>query len=386
LFEEPRAENIIRLMAFAPLLAATGSIKTALLRRALNIRPLAINAIIQAVVQTVVAIALAKSLGVWALVVGSLFAAFVGSVISHIIAPYRPRLLLDKVAAGPLLRFGRWIFLMGVIEMIGEAAIRVTIARQLSTTDLGLYYLGARLALLPYTIVREVIDNVTFPLHAKLQAQDDKAGRAFRGSLIGAWAVLLPGYAVLLVLTTGIVQEVLGAHWSGTEPVIRVLVFVGIVGVISVAANPLLEGRGIPSFVAMTTAVRTLVIVSLAWILARRFGIAGAALAWLLAEGVVQIICGFKVNRILNRPFLGIWKSSGAIMISAGAAAAVAFLCEQLVSDFAGVVLAAIVGCGVAALSLWFLDHFWRLGLLKDLAELFPFVGSILRPRDRVTT
>jgi PST family polysaccharide transporter len=386
LFEEPRAENIIRLMAFAPLLAATGSIKTVQLHRALNLRPMAINAILQAITQTVVAIALAKSLGVWALVVGSLSAAFVGSVISHIIAPYRPRLLLDKVAAGPLLNFGRWILLIGIIEIIGETVIRVTIARQLSTFDLGLYYLGARLALLPYTIVSEVISHVTFPMHAKLQVQDNKAGRTFRGSLIGAWAVLVPGYAVLLVLATGIVQEVLGAHWSGTAPAIRVLAIVGIVSVISLGVNPLMEGRGAPSFVAMTAAVRTVVIVSLAWVLAGRFGIAGAALAWLLGEVVVQIISGLKVRRVLNRPFSGLWRSIGAIVVSAGIAASAAFLCEHLVAGLTGVILAAISGCGVAVLSLWLFDHFWRLGLLKDLAELFPFVGSILRPRDRVTT
>lgn len=383
LFEEPRAENIIQLMAFAPLLAATGSIKTVHFHRSLNLRPLAINAIAQAIVQTVVAIALAKTLGVWALVVGSLCAAFTGSVISHIMAPYRPRLLLDRVAAGSLLNFGRWILLIGVIDIAGEAAIRVTIARQLSTLDLGLYYLGARLALLPYTVVKEVVSNVTFPLHARLQDRDDSAGRAFRGSLIGAWAVLVPGYAVLLVLATGIVHEVLGAHWGGTEPAIRVLSFIGIVGVISVAANPLLEGRGTPSFVAMTMAVKTFLIVCLAWFLASRFGIAGAALAWLLAEFAVQIICGLKISRVLDRPFSGLWKSGGAILVSAGAAALTAHLCEQWLAGLPGVIVAAIAGCGVAVLSLWLLDRAWRLELLDDLARLFPIVGSFRGPRGR---
>lgn len=385
LFEEPRAENIIQVMAFPPLLAATGSIKTVLLRRAFNLRPLAINAISQAIIQTVVAIALAKVLGVWALVVGGLAAALVGAVISYIIAPYRPRLMLDRVAAAPLLRFGRWVFVGGVVEIAGDAAIRVTIARQLSTIDLGLYYLGARLALLPYTIVSEVIGHVTFPLHAKLQSYDEEAGRAFRGSLVGAWALLVPGYAVLLILTTGIVHEVLGSHWSGTESVIRVLAFVGVIGVISVGTYPLLAGRGAPRFIAMMSAVRSLVIVLSAWSLAGHFGIAGAALAWLLAEGVVQIISIHQVGRILVRPFSGLWRSGGAILTSAGAAALAAFLCEHLIAGLPGVILAAITGCGVAVMSLWFLDRLWHLGLLKDLTELFPIVGSVFGHQGRIT-
>ena len=107
---------------------------------------------------------------------------------------------------------------------------------------------------------------------------------------------------------------------------------------------------------------------------------------WLLGEFVVQIISGLKARRVLDRPFSGLWRNIGAIVVSAGTAASAAFLCEHLVAGLLGVILAAISGGGVAVLSLWFFNHFWRLGLLKDLAELFPFVGSILRPRDRVTT
>ena len=137
-FEEPRAELIIRVLALRPLLEAFASIKVVDLNRALRFRALAFLRLPEALASTVIAIALAPSLGVWALVAGSLAGPAVVLVLSYFLAPYRPRFLLDRPAAASLIQFGRWIFTVSIISVLGTALLRLVIARQLGTVELGL--------------------------------------------------------------------------------------------------------------------------------------------------------------------------------------------------------------------------------------------------------
>ena len=115
LFEETRAVNVIRLLALGPVIDATRSARTTELTRALEFRSLTYISLTAAAVHALVAIALAPSAGVWAMVVGSLAGMLAGSLVSYRVAPYRPRLLVDRDAARPLFTFGRWVFVSGVI-------------------------------------------------------------------------------------------------------------------------------------------------------------------------------------------------------------------------------------------------------------------------------
>ncbi len=372
LFGEPRAENIIRVLALGPMLTAAASIRIVDLTRSLEFRPLAIMNFSTAVAQTGVAIGLAGPLGVWALVIGSLAGAFIRMVLSYKFAPYRPRLSLDWSATGFLFQFGKWILLTGIIGMLGEVALKAAVARQLGTVDLGLYYLGARLALLPNALVGEALSQVAFPVHAKLQFDQEKAARMIRASLIGVWTVLMPGYAVLIVLTPDLVVEILGSRWIGTEPVIRILAVVGVIGAIFDATTPMLQGRGRPQYITGIFGMRAAVVIALAWVLVARYGPGGAALAWLISEFVVQIACLVATKRILPRPFSGIWLRVLGILVAAAGAALVTGLSVRVFTGPAGVVIAGLAGLATAPIVLWRLERWFNLGISRDLFDVFP--------------
>ena len=95
IFDEPRAANIIRGLAIVTLIEQMASIRLADLTRNLNFWLIAITGVIKALADTIIAIALAPYLGVWALVAGVLAGSTAYAAISYIVAPYRPRLYLD---------------------------------------------------------------------------------------------------------------------------------------------------------------------------------------------------------------------------------------------------------------------------------------------------
>jgi lipopolysaccharide exporter len=379
LLGEPRATDIMRVLALRPLLHATLSIRVAELTRDLRFRQLAMVSLPESIVNTIVSIALAGSFGVWALVAGALVGEVASILASYMVVPYRPRLSMDRVAIRPLAGFGRWIFLTGLVAMAGNTVLQAVISRQLGAAELGLYFLAARLAFLPYEVASDVVGAVAFPLYSRLQADVQQAARAFKAIFTGMAAVLLPTYALIIALAPALVQEVLGPQWEGTVPLIRLLALVGIVELFGDACVPLLKGLGQPQKVTVVEVAQSLLVIFLVWSLTGAYGLIGAALALLVAVSASQMISALFVYRILGRSLFWMKAPMSAIALAscAGAAAAlgVTSLLSGLVGLLAGVALAAFL---VVSL-LWGLDRWFGLGLIDDVPKAFPQLRTLLR-------
>lgn len=379
LFKQPESAAIIRVLALRPILDAAASIRIADLIRDLRFRPITLIRLSQYVVDAVVAIALASTFGVWGLVIGSLCGTAVSSAASYVVAPYTPHLAINAHAAAPLLRFGRWIFVAGVLAISGDALLRVVVSRQLGATDLGIYYVAAKLALLPSDVVSELVASVTFPVQALLQRDRVRAARVFRTTLRTSVAVVAMLYSVLLVLASSVVDEVLGSRWTGAAPVIRVLALAGLIVVVWDPVTATLRGFGRPQWVAALYAVKLPVIAGLVWVLAARFGVVGAAFAWLAGEATVQTTAAGFASRILPRPFSGLARPLAISALAAMAAATAAGLIDGVTSGLLGLSFAAIGGLSLGVIALALLDHRFRVGLRTDAMKAFPGITAKVR-------
>jgi O-antigen/teichoic acid export membrane protein len=378
LFSEPEATQIIRVLALRPLLEATASIKVAELTRHLQFRSLAFINVPAAIAETLISIALAPSLGVWALVAGALTGSATTVVLSYILAPYRPSLSLNWLAVRPLIRYGRWVFVTGLVSLAGTSVLQVVISRKLGSAELGLYFLAAKLAFLPYEIVSEVVTSVAFPLYARLQANIKQATRVFHTIFTGMLSLLLPAYTLLIVLAPSLVQNVLGPRWTGTVPVIQVLACIGIIGLFGDAVVPLLRGFGRPDKVVILELIQSGLLILLVWGLAGRYGLIGAAMAWWPAIGASQVFSVFFAYQILVRPFAGLAAPVFAITVTSGACAIIALGVNSIQLGLGGFVAAVLLAVAVTASLLWALDRRFDLGLMANLCQAFPQVASLI--------
>jgi O-antigen/teichoic acid export membrane protein len=384
-FREPRAAVILQVLAIRPLLEAAASIKVAELTRNLRFRSLTFLKVPEGVANTIIAIALAPSLGVWALVAGSLAGPTAYLVISYFLAPYHPRLYLNPGATRSLIHYGRWIFLTGLITVAGSSMLRVVISRQLGAAELGLYFLAARLAFLPAEVASAVVGEVTFPLYSRLQSNVRQTARAFQAVIIGMFALLFPICALMIALAPSLVQEVLGPRWEGTVPIIRLLVFVSIMGVVGEAVIPILKGIGQPYKVAVLEGLQSLFLIVCILEFTGRFGIVGAALAWVPAVAASQIVSCAFVQQILPRPFVGLGVPMLVIAVASGAGALVALGIDDISSGLSGFLMANLLAVVIIGTVLWVLNRRFALRLADDLSKAFPqmaaFVGHA--PTDR---
>jgi lipopolysaccharide exporter len=378
-FAEPRAIPILRVLALKPLIDAFASTKLAALMRTLVYRRLAVTGLLAAAIETVVSVVLANSLGVWALVCGSLAAAAAATVFSYVVAPHRPRLRLSRRAMRPLIRYGRWVFLNGLSAMMAGAITQVVIARRLGAVELGLYFLAAKLAFLPHEVASQVVGDVAFSLFARVQNERTRVARTFRSVLLGSAALLLPVYALLFSLAPTLVSAVLGEHWRGTEQIIQVLAITGVVGLFGDASGPLFKGLGYPQWILAIEAWQSSVAILLLWTLTGRYGVLGAALAWVVAVGSAQMMSFGFARRILQRPLAGSALPLAITVVASLLAALTAVVITLTASGATGLVMATTAALLVAAVVLWIGDSFFDLELRADLTRTFPQVASLVR-------
>jgi O-antigen/teichoic acid export membrane protein len=290
-------------------------------------------------------------------------------------APHRPRFLLERSALGPLVRFGRWVFFTGLIVMAGSYLLRIIISRRLGVTELGLYYLGGQIGFLPAEVTGGMIGAVAFPLFSRLQSDARQAGRVFRKLLVGVSALLFPVCALIITLAPSLVQIVLGPRWAGTASVIRLLALVSLVGTVGEVTAPVFKAFGQPYRIFVIEAMQSVLIGGLAWWLAGRYGLVGAALAWLPAVLLSQVLSIAFVRHILWRPFAGLATSMSIIVLSAACGALVALAATELFSGIVGFSLAVVCGLTITVALLWFADRRFDLGFVDLLQKVYPQIG-----------
>jgi O-antigen/teichoic acid export membrane protein len=380
-FGEPRATDIIRALALTALLQAAASIQVAKLNRELRFRGLAAIRLSGAIVNTAVAIALAPSLGVWAMVWGAIAGEFAFMVVSYLVAPYRPRFSFSDKSAKGIARFGRWIFLIGIISVATDSMMRWIIGNRLGVAELGLYFMAWRLAYMPLEMIAGLVNEVAFPVYAQLQSDREKAAAAFRGLLVSVAAIMVPTCVVFAWLVPELVHHVLGDGWQGTVSVMQLLILTSIPILLYEGLAPVLKGLGRPAGIAAIETLHLVVLATLGWTLVGALGLTGAGVVWVIAVLLAQVMSAWFAYQIFNTPFAGLGRPLLAIAIASALATVVA---DRIVGLFPGIVgLAAgiLASALVAGTVTVFLDRRFGLGILQTFLGPFPALRRLVGGR-----
>jgi lipopolysaccharide exporter len=373
-FAEPRAANLIRALALTAVIQGAASIEVARLNRELRFGGLAGIRLAAAIGNTAVAIILAPSEGAWALVWGALAGAVIQMASSYVVAPYRPRLRLSDEAAASIARFGRWIFVIGILGVAADAALRWLVATRLGVAELGLFFLAVRLAFLPAQLVSELVGDIAFPVYAHLHADRQKASSTFRGLLIAVAALLVPACLVFAWVVPDLIQHVLGERWQGAAVVMQLLILTSIVGLLGDGVTPALKGTGRPAGIAVMDSLQLLLIVGLGWPLIGAFGLVGAGIAWLVAILASQILATWYARRLFDEPFRGLALPMLAIAVAAGLATIVAALTGNALDGASGLATSVVASAGTAVIVTLVLDRYLRLGILETVSGPIPWL------------
>src|SRR5258705_1355898 len=90
---------------------------------------------------------------VWALVIGLLLTAALGTVLSYIFHSYRPSLTLDRIAVRRVLSLGKFTLVIAVASYVTNMADNVMVGRLLGTSALGNYSLAFTISSAPIIVL-----------------------------------------------------------------------------------------------------------------------------------------------------------------------------------------------------------------------------------------
>lgn len=210
LFREPALLQMFPVTGLGILVHGLASIRVLSLRRHVRPLPIVVLELGAQVAGVVLMIVLAwAGLGVWSLVLGTVFMAVVQTAFSYALpGTHRERFRFDPAARREIQEFGRWIFGSSAMTFVAGRGDQLVVGRLLGAAGLGLYNIGVVLAELPDALATKVIGGVVYPLYARAHQENaatfadvyyrsrlffDAAAHTAAGGLIGIapWLIRL---------------------------------------------------------------------------------------------------------------------------------------------------------------------------------------------------
>tara|TARA_B110000967_G_C18898763_1_gene572933 strand:+ start:2767 stop:4266 length:1500 start_codon:yes stop_codon:yes gene_type:complete len=200
-----------------------------------------------------------------------------------------------------MLRFGGWMTVSNIIGPLILYLDRFLIGTIISVTAVAYYTapfeIVNRMMVIPGAIV-----GVLFPAIASIiGANSDKAKSLFFNGVKYTFIVMFP---LALTLVT-FAQEGL-AIWLGDEfsikgaIVLKWLIIGGIMSSLSYFPFAVIHAAGRPDLTAKVHFIEIIMYLPLAWILINRFGIEGAAIAWVIRASLDSVVLFYLAGYILK--------------------------------------------------------------------------------------
>ena len=275
-----------------------------------------------------------------------------------------------------LARFGGWVALSNALIPAVVYLERIAVSALKGPEALG-YYAAPHELMLKFLVVPAALTTVLYPLFSGFSARSDRGGlRRGLSESTRLLAVLVAPVAATFVL----LSDPLLSWWLGTEyavhgaSVLRLLATAAFLNSLALVPFVLLEGTGRPDLVARYHLIEFPFYCLLLWLLVARFGIVGAAAAWLARVGFMTTVLyalALHVSPVEIRD--ANWRqalvASGAGLVTLLAAHAWTLLAGE--SDLVWFGLAVPAAHGLIA-SRWLLDAADRNWLKSMLVRTLP--------------
>jgi PST family polysaccharide transporter/lipopolysaccharide exporter len=277
-FSEPRATNVVRVVALSPLLMAVKNPGVIYFQKDLDFHKQTVYKSSYSISRFVVGVAYALVVpSVWALVVSYIVADVVRVLVSYAIHDYRPWPEIRLSLAKELINYGKWITGGSILYFLYSEGDDVVVGWALSASALGFYQLAYQFGLAPGKELSGIIRKVMFPSFSKLQDDMAQVRSAFYHALQFATFLGFPAAVGIAVITPPFVKAILGSDWTPMIPAMQLLALYGLALTVTNTYSPVWKALNRPDYGTKLAAVRVTLIAILIIPLTQQFGIVGAA-------------------------------------------------------------------------------------------------------------
>jgi O-antigen/teichoic acid export membrane protein len=303
-YDSPELVFLLPVVGLGAICQGFNSTSILSLKRKIELRTVVLWELLVQLTTVIVTVYLAWQLkSVWALAIGSLIGAAVGTLSSYSLKlARRPKFHLDREVFGNIFHFGKWIFLSTALTYVVQQGDVLILGSLLSIDTLGLYAIAVIWSRLMLQLLLKINDQVLLPLYARFYHEDRETvrGKIFRNRTV-ILAVAIPATCILVLGGQFLVDLLYDQRYQGVGWMLQIL-SIGTIGSIIAASsgNALLSFGDSLSFMKFQIARSLLLVLSM---------LIGGIL-----YGTFGIVVGVAVSKFIAYPVLafylhrhGIW-------------------------------------------------------------------------------
>lgn len=299
-YRMPVLKPLAWLLAADLAIGSLGVIQRVLLIKSLNFRRQCAVSVTALCVSGTLAIFLAyRQYGVWSLACQTLAATLVSTGLLWVISSWRPSLVFSVASIRSLFRFGGFLLLSGVLDILYTRLNMLVIGKFYSAKDLGYYSRADNTSLLPGSLMTSIISSVAFPVFAAAQADKVVLKAGLRKAIMMTMMINIPAMLGMVVTARPLVLVLFGSQWLPCVPYLQILCLGGISWPLHVLNLNVLTAQGHSKLFFRLEIIKKLVGVLLVGT-ACFFGI--TAIAW--SSVLASVIC-FVINAHYSGRLLG---------------------------------------------------------------------------------
>lgn len=280
--------DIGRILSLQFIINAVALVPRIRLVKSLTFSVLATADFVGMVVAGIAAIVMAeKGYGHYALAWQSLIVIAVALVIVWFYSRWLPDWSYSKSALGDLLSFSAFNFFNRIVQFFSQQLDKLLTGRFLGGEAVGLLDKAQSMMLFPLRNISHTVGSVMFPALSQVQEEKSRVGSIYKRSTHSIALITFPMMAGMFAVADTFVLGVLGAHWEGIIPILRVLCIAGLANSIVTIVGSVYLSQGEARLMFLVT------------LYTRPLAIAGVV-AGLYAGGVIGVVVGATIASYIN--------------------------------------------------------------------------------------
>ena len=225
-YNTPLLVPVTRVTAINLVVGSLSGIHNAKLSIAIDFKSRAKISIVSAVLTGAVGLWMAYSgYGVWALVVQTVFAGIIRTIMLWVIVKWCPKLVFSWQSFKEMFSFGSKLLASGLLDTIYNNIYPLVIGKVFSPTTLGVYSKANSLAQFPSSNITSVLQSVTFPVLSTIQNEEDRLAATYKRFLRIAAFVVFPLMMGLSAVADPFIRLALTDKWEGAIYLLQIICF-----------------------------------------------------------------------------------------------------------------------------------------------------------------
>lgn len=332
IFHDSTAALIAAASAGGLVLYALANVPEAFLQREFSVKRRLIVGPSTAIAFASVTITLAVlGFGVWSLVIGT-YASYLALVVAvWVLHPWRPGTARASFTLWrEMARYGFPLIIGSFTAKVRQLVEAVIVGRFLTTTALGYYRYGLRIARVPVNAMIEIVAYALFPAFSRMADDAERMRGAYLRALGGVTLCAAPITGLLLAVGEPTAVIVLGEPWRGAGIAVVAMSGLALGKAFASVSEEAIKGCGRTSLINRFTATELVLGLGLL-VLVIPWGLVGVGVAISLTSLVVGVQCVVTARRVIGVAPRDVLRATALPTAAAVVAAAVTGAVEMLV-------------------------------------------------------